>query len=300
MPCYVNDMSLRSAKKVRRGYVNSQTSKHEGFLLRHLQNKILPCEATIPRQGLAGNRKGVERCICHALHAGRADGKTMEPGWERQKFVIERGELRWHRVHTRIATSATGRMTKEQEVDPAPQGRIDLRTAELVLLGDRVFAGKQHALQLSDSRTSVYFCAESTQHAEIWIDVLQAATVQKDPFFAAKALQARAMGYVARRPVCVVTGATDGPWQQLRPGLALAAPHRSVGDRVTKPTYYANKKLRHKQQQFQADFPANKKYGMARPMPPSYSTILPPALADSPMGLQMQHSLALALARSGV
>ena len=98
----------------------------------------------------------------------------------------------------------------------------------------------------------------------------------------------------------VVTGATDGPWQQLRPGLALAAPHRSVGDRVTKATYYANKKLRHKQQQFQADFPANKKYGMARPMPPSYSTILPPALADSPMGLQMLHSLALALARSGV
>ena len=291
-------MSLRSAKKVNRGYVNSGLAKHEGLLLRHLQNKQRSCDAVIPKKGLAGNRKGLERCICKALHANKVEGKEMDPGWERQKFVIEGGELRWHRIHTVISTSATGRMTKELCADEEPEGRISLFRAELVLLGDRVFAGKTHALQVSDRKTSVYFAAETTRQAEIWIDCLQAA--MKDPFRAAKALQARAMGYVARKPMCVVTGATDGPWQQLQPGLTLAAPYRSVGDRVTKAVYYENMQLRHKQKQFQADFPSNKKYGMARPMPPSFSTVLPPALADSPMGLQMQHSLALALARSGV
>ena len=66
---------------------------------------------------------------------------------------------------------------------------------------------------------------------------------------------------------------------------------------MTKATYYTNKKLRHKQQQFQADFPANKKYGMA----PHAAVVLdhPAARAGGLADGAAEHSL-LALARSGV
>lgn len=294
---------MRTVKKKRVGYVRSKLERTEGYLLRHLENKTFPNVAIIPKPGLAGNRRGLQVCISRAERRDRADGHELDARWERQRFAVEKGKLYWHRCHTEITTSATGRMLKQQVVDETPQGWLDLGdgSAELVLLGDRVFEGRQHAMQVSNKTGSVYFAAENLVDAELWADTIQDAIAARTaPEDMAATLAARSMAHRARKPVCVVSGATAGPWQMLRPGLTVAAPGRSIGDRVRRDIYYADKKLRHKQIQYQADEPGNRKYGMVRRMPSSFATEMPPALADSPMGRVVQHSLSRALQFSGI
>ena len=294
---------MRTVKKKRVGYVRSKQERTEGYLLRHLENKTFPNVSIIPKPGLAGNRRGLQRCISRAQRRDRVDGHELDTRWERQRFAVEKGKLSWYRCHTEITTSATGRMLKEQVVEKEPQGSLDLTdgSAELVLLGDHVFAGRLHAMQVSNKTGSVYFAAETLRDAEMWADTIQdAIAAHTTPEEAAATLAARSMAHRARKPVCVVSGATTGPWQTARPGLTVAAPGRSIGDRVRRDIYYADKKLRHKQIQYQADEPGNRKYGMVRRMPSSFATEMPPALADSPMGRVVQHSLSRALQFSGI
>ena len=80
----------------------------------------------------------------------------------------------------------------------------------------------------------------------------------------------------------------------------LEAPFLTVGDRMSNKLYWDHKKNRHVEVQYQYAHPHSKKYGMCRSLPRSFPMQMPPALADSPIGRTIQHSLPLALKTTGV
>ena len=140
---------------------------------------------------------------------------------------------------------------------------------------------------------------EKMSQAELWIRCLQTAMIKEQ---CESRLQARLGAYKGRKPVCIFTGSDKGPWQQA-PKLSelnIQAPHLTVGDRASTELYNRNKKVRHVQLQYQLDHPSSKKHGMFRSLPRSFPMVLPPALADSPVGRQVRHSLAYTLKNTGI
>lgn len=173
--------------------------------------------------------------------------------------------------------------------------------AEVIFHDKKVF-GKENCLQITNRSTSMYICCEKKEQAELWISGLQKAIVKGSFSEGGYSGVERKAVYKGRKPVCIFTGTDTGPWQQA-PKLSelnLPAPHLTVGDRASTELYNRNKKVKHVQMQYQCDYPESKKHGMFRSLPRAFAMTLPPALADSPVGQQVRHSLAYTLKNTGI
>jgi hypothetical protein len=287
---------MSELKKKKVGYVRSETGKMQGYLLRYLVNTPYKTKAKIPRPGKAGNKNGQVVCASLQKTMGKADGQKLDDGWVRLFFRLDKGVLKWQYIHTEITENTTGKMLSRVVKERPYAGEMTLAEAELVL-HDRKTFGRENCFQISNKEKSIYLSCELIRNAEVWIEVLQSMMGEKGQI---AALKARETGFTGRQPMCVFSGATKGPWQPKQDNMMIPAPYLTVGDRMTNKIYWENKKDRHVEVQYQYAYPDSKKYGMCRSLPRSFPMKMPPALADSPVGRTIQHSLPLALSTTGV